>query len=233
MYLTGDRARWNDDASLDFGGRRDHQVKVRGNRVELEEVEAALRTIPMVQDAVVHLQHGGTMRARLVALVVPIKPGAVTLRELHECCSRTIPPYMAPSVFGLVESLPRLSNGKVARDALTLDSLDAPASAVEWHTEMETKVGRVWTEVLGYEAIERDLPFFASGGTSLLIPVLHLRLKEAVGVTLSVPELFEHTTVWAQAAALEQAAPAASLSAVTERGKLRRQAYAARAKATL
>jgi arthrofactin-type cyclic lipopeptide synthetase C len=139
---------------------------------------------------------------------------------------------MVPSAFGLVETLPRLANGKVARDALPLDALEASLSAGDWQTAMEARVGRVWMEVLALQAIERDLPFFASGGTSLLIPVLQLRLREAVGVTLSVPELFEHATVSAQATALEQRLAGVGVevgvSALAARGKMRRQAYAAR-----
>ena len=235
MYLTGDRARWNDEGVLEFGGRQDHQVKVRGNRVELEEVEAALRMLPMVRDAVVHLQYEGTMRARLAALVVPSEQGAFTVRDLHRRSSQLLPSYMTPSVFGLIESVPRLSNGKVARDALPLDVLDAPAPPAEWQTEMETRVGWVWSEVLDNKTVQRDLPFFASGGTSLLIPVLQMRLREAVGVTLSVPELFEHTTISLQAAAIEQrtAGLRVGSSVVSKRGQLRRQAYAARAKGSL
>jgi amino acid adenylation domain-containing protein len=230
MYLTGDRARWNDEGLLEFGGRQDHQVKVRGNRVELEEVEAALRSLPLVHDAVVHLQSGGSMRARLVAFVVPSEDGGLTVHDLHNRCAQLLPSYMAPSVFVLVASLPRLSNGKVARHALPLEALDSAAPAGNWHTEMETLVGRVWSDVLGHQALERDLPFFACGGTSLLIPVLHLRLKESLGVTLSAPELFEHTTIWAQATALEQkvAGVEAETSVAAGRGRLRRQAYEAR-----
>lgn len=232
MYLTGDRARWNDDGLLEFGGRYDHQVKVRGNRVELEDVEAALRKMPMVRDAVVYLEHGGTMRARLVALVVPRERGALTVRDLHKHSAQLLPSYMMPSVFGLIESVPRLSNGKVARHALPRNTLEATAPADQLQTQMEIQVGRVWMEVLGHKALEPDLPFFASGGTSLLIPVLQVRLREAVGVALSVPELFEHTTISAQATAIEQRRAGLSLRrpVVAGRGKLRRQAYTERTK---
>jgi amino acid adenylation domain-containing protein len=230
MYLTGDRVRWSDDALLEYVGRQDHQVKVRGNRIELEEVEAALRSLPMVRDAVVHVQDAGTARARLVALVVPAGPDATTVHDLHQHSARLLPPYMVPSAFGLVETLPRLSNGKVARDALPLDAVEQSGPTGEWRTEMEARVGQVWTDVLGHGALDRDLPFFASGGTSLLVPVLQLRLREAVGATLSVPELFEHASISAQASALEQrvAGVEAEAPVVAARGSLRRQAYATR-----
>lgn len=228
LYLTGDRARWNGDGQLEFGGRRDSQVKIRGNRVELEEVEAALRALPFVDDAVVQPVRAGTPEARLVALVVPAA-GAVTVRELHAGVAEVLPPYLVPNAFGLVESLPRRANGKVDRDALPLDALQTPDVRIEWRTEMEEKVGRVWAELLGHQTLEVDLPFFASGGTSLLIPALRARLAHEVGETLSVPELFEHATIRAQAAALERKpAETDQPAAVSGRGVRRRQAIADR-----
>jgi amino acid adenylation domain-containing protein len=239
MYLTGDRARWNDDAMLEFGGRLDHQVKVRGNRVDLLEVEAALRSMPMVRDAVVQLQDGGTMRARLVALVVPRDAAMVMVHQLHRDMARVLPSYMTPSVFVLVEELPRLSNGKVARDALPTNIIERPISPAAW-TTMESIVGEVWKDVIGQNAVERDLSFFASGGSSLLIPVLQQRLKAVVGITLSVPELFENATIMSQALILEQRVSPDTLSsgarehgAVADevgRGKLRSRAYRAQRK---
>jgi amino acid adenylation domain-containing protein len=240
MYLTGDRARWNDDAMLEFGGRLDHQVKVRGNRVELLEVEAALRSLPMVRDAVVQLQDGGTMRGRLVAIVVPREAGTVTVHELHRDLAKVLPSYMTPSVFVLVEELPRLSNGKVAREALPTDIVERPTSPVAWQTKMESIVGEVWKDVIGHDAVERDLSFFASGGSSLLIPVLQQRLKAVVGITLSVPELFENSTIMSQALILEQrvspdtpssdAREHGAAADVVGRGKLRSRAYRAQRK---
>jgi amino acid adenylation domain-containing protein len=229
MYLTGDRARWNEDGLLEFGGRKDYQVKVRGNRVELEEVETVLRTLPSVRDAVVHFQDPGTARARLVALLVRDREGALTTHELHALCARLLPSYMTPSEFRFVDSLPRLASGKVARNALPLGVLDAPHLSTEWRTETERCVARVWADVLGRHDVDRDLPFFASGGTSLLVPILQLRLQEALGATLSVPELFEHATVWAQAAALDRSATGGgNAPAPTGRGVMRRRAYQGR-----
>lgn len=229
LYLTGDRARWNGAGELEFGGRQDYQVKIRGNRVELEEVEAAMRALPFVQDAAVHPIGAGTPAARLAALVVPTMSGALTVRDLHSGVAEVLPAYLVPSVFGLVESLPRRANGKVDRDALPLDALHTSEAQTEWCTAMEEKVGCVWADLLGHQSLEPDLPFFASGGTSLLILALSARLSQQVGETLSVPELFEHATIRAQAAALERKAAGADCrTVVTGRGALRRQAIAAR-----
>lgn len=205
-------------------------MKVRGHRIELEEVEAALRTLPMVDDAVVHPLAVGTREARLVALVVPAEKGALTVQDLHVGVARMLPPYLVPSAFGLVTSLPRLSNGKVARKALPLDALQGPTTEGTWRTAMEQRVSRVWAELLGDRMLEPDLPFFASGGTSLLIPTLRLLLAQEVGVTLSVPELFEQSTIRTQAIALERRAAGddAQTPIVSGRGALRRQAIAAR-----
>jgi hypothetical protein len=207
---------------------------VRGNRVELGEIEAALRTMPNVADAVVHPLGAGTRDARLAALVAPVNGATLSISDLHGELARGLPPYLVPSEFGVVESLPRLANGKVARDALPLDALQAPATDIEWQTAMEERVSRVWAELLGGGALERDLPFFASGGTSLLIPTLQVRLSQEVGVTLSVPELFEHVTIQAQASALERRADGGEVRSSTSsgRGARRRRALATRRQRT-
>ncbi|MDZ4069123.1 MAG: amino acid adenylation domain-containing protein, partial [Tabrizicola sp.] len=188
MYLTGDRARWNDKGLLEFGGRLDHQVKVRGNRVELQAVEACLRSLSGVHEAAVHLQSPGSIHARLVALIVPSAGQTVTAQDLYEQCGRVLPSYMVPSSFGVVGSLPRLSSGKIDRNALPLESLDTHSPSAGWRTALEAKVARVWMDVLGRKGLTPDLAFFACGGTSLLIPVLHFQLQKALGQTLSVPE---------------------------------------------
>lgn len=230
LYLTGDRARWNGDGDLEFGGRQDNQVKIRGNRIELEEVEAALRALPFVEDAVVHPIGVGTPEARLAALVVPAEKGRLTVQDLHSGVAEVLPSYLVPSAYGLVETLPRRTNGKMARDVLPLDALQTPATRTDWRTAMEAEVGRVWADLLGHHALEPDLSFFASGGTSLLIPALSTRLSQEVGATLSVPELFEHATIRAQATALERKAAGrdAHTVVVTGRGGQRRQAIAVR-----
>ncbi|MDQ4114449.1 MAG: amino acid adenylation domain-containing protein [Actinomycetota bacterium] len=230
LYLTGDRARWDGTGQLEFGGRQDHQVKVRGNRVELEDVEAVIRTLPMVDDAAVVLIESGTRHTRLAALVVPRASAHLSISQLHEYVSGVLPSYMVPSSFGIVQALPRLANGKVARQALPLDVLQAPANGTRWRTRMEGVVAGVWTRLLNHPVAAADLSFFAAGGTSLLIPKLRQVLTREVGVTLSVPELFEHPTVHAQARLLEQrlAGTDAETPAVSERGLLRRKALVAR-----
>ncbi|WP_033667754.1 non-ribosomal peptide synthetase [Salinispora fenicalii] len=230
LYLTGDRARWDGTGRLEFGGRLDNQVKVRGNRVELEEVEAVIRALPMVDDAVVVLVEPGTRHARLAALVVPQHGAQLSIRQLHEHASRVLPSYMVPSSFGILQALPRLANGKVARHALPLDVLQAPVYGVRWRTQLEGVVAGVWTTLLNHPVAAADLSFFAAGGTSLLIPKLRQLLANEVGVMLSVPELFEHPTVHAQSRLLEQrlAGTDAETPVVSQRGLLRRKALAAR-----
>ncbi|MEU0518814.1 AMP-binding protein [Streptosporangium sp. NPDC006007] len=230
LYLTGDRARWDGAGQLEFGGRQDNQVKVRGNRVELDEVEAVIRALPMVDDAVVVLVESGTQHTRLAALVVPQRGAQPSIRQLHEHASRVLPSYMVPSSFGIVQALPRLANGKVARHALPLGVLQAPVYGVRWRTELEGVVAGVWTTLLDHPVTAADLSFFAAGGTSLLIPKLRQLLAKEVGVMLSVPELFEHLTVYAQSRLLEQrlAGMDAETPVASQRGLLRRKALAAR-----
>jgi len=232
MYLTGDRTRWTEDGLLEFGGRCDFQVKVRGNRVELEEVEAALRSLPRVRDAAVFLSGAGSIHAHLIGLVVPSHEGRVEAVDLHAWCASRLPTYMAPSAFVKVATIPRLANGKVAREALPLMVVGTTRETTDFHSETERKVAQAWTRTLGCEVVDRDLSFFANGGTSLLVPVLQLRLREETGHDLPVVVLFEQTSIAAQAAAIDTLHQEGGQAEVVSsgRGMRRRQSYRARAR---
>ncbi|WP_285611856.1 non-ribosomal peptide synthetase [Actinokineospora globicatena] len=194
LYRTGDLARWNTDGSLDFVGRADNQVKIRGMRLELEEVEAALSTHPAVRRAVVTVR-----RSSLVAYIVP--DGAVTVAELTDWSRSALPDYMVPSAFVLMDVLPTTVNGKVDRAALpeperVTTTTRAPATAVE------AALVSLFADVLGLDEVGADDDFFALGGDSIVSMQLVARAR-ATGIKFTTRQVFETRTVAALAAVAE------------------------------
>ncbi|SER06640.1 non-ribosomal peptide synthetase [Actinokineospora terrae] len=194
LYRTGDLARWNVDGSLDFVGRADNQVKIRGMRLELEEVESALSTHPAVRRAVVTVR-----RSSLVAYIVP--DGSVTVTELTGWARSVLPDYMVPSTFVLMDALPTTVNGKVDRAALpeperVTTGTRAPATAVE------AALVSLFADVLGLAEVGADDDFFALGGDSIISMQLVARAR-ATGIRFTTRQVFETRTVAALAALAE------------------------------
>ncbi|ATY11273.1 non-ribosomal peptide synthetase [Amycolatopsis sp. AA4] len=193
-YRTGDLARYWPDGTLEFLGRRDHQVKVRGVRIELGEVEAALAEHPDVRRGI-----AGVAGNQLVAAVA----GAVTPDEVREFARTILPPHMVPSRVVVLDELPLTANGKVDRRAVAAhwtaetDSYEAPQSA------LEQVLAKVWAEVLEVDRVGVDDPFFALGGDSVLATMIVGRLREALDSTeVTVRTLFATLTVGGMAARL-------------------------------
>lgn len=231
MLLTDDRIRWHEGGQLEFGGASEHQVSVNMNKFWLEEVESLLQSFPLIRDAVIHVDQSETESFRMRALVIPEDEGAVTANDLADHCASLLPPFMRPSEFGFVAQFPRISNGNVARHSLPLEIFDRSVRSISKVSETERQVARVWCELLHHDTIGRST-FFAAGGTSLLIPSLQARLRDVLGVTLSVPELFMNTTIAAQALAIETklAGDSNEEAVVLGRGKARLEAYTKRRK---
>ncbi|MBW8874482.1 MAG: non-ribosomal peptide synthase/polyketide synthase [Acidobacteria bacterium] len=207
LYRTGDRARWRTDGTVEFLGRIDNQVKLRGFRVELGEVEAVLVTHPAVLQAVVVMQGAGEDR-RLVAFVVGEADDADDAEnaELRGYLAPRLPAWMVPSAFVVLETLPLTPNGKVDRKALLAM---APAAQPETafvvpHTPAEELLAAMWAEVLGREAVGVHDDFFALGGHSLLATRLAARVHAAFGVDLPLHRLFASPTVAGLARELEE-----------------------------
>ncbi|MFF9147368.1 amino acid adenylation domain-containing protein [Streptomyces sp. NPDC014861] len=212
-YRTGDLVRRRADGALEFLGRIDDQVKVRGYRVEPGEVEAALLTLPGVGRAVV------TARGDvLVAYVVPAPdapaPGADALRG---GLAPVLPPHAVPHAFVLLDALPLTPNGKLDRAALPAPDAGAVprAAHVPPRTEAEELVADVWGEVLGVAGIGAHDDFFALGGHSLLATRVVARVRAAVDLSVPLRALFTHRTVAAFAEAVE-AALAAEIDTLSE-----------------
>jgi len=201
MYRTGDLARFRPDGTLDFLGRADHQVKVRGFRIELGEIEAALEAHPEIERAVV-LARGEEGGRRLVAWLVPrggVAAGAdLAIPELREELGRSLPDYMIPSAWMLLEDLPLTPNGKVDRRALPDPEggrLDLGAVYIAPRSALEELVAGIWADVLRLERVGVEESFFALGGHSLLATQVVSRIGEALEIEVPLRRLFETPTV--------------------------------------
>jgi amino acid adenylation domain-containing protein len=219
LYRTGDRARWRPDGTLEFLGRLDRQVKVRGFRVEPGEVEAALLAHPAVRQAAVLVREERPGDRQLVACVAssPL-PGSdatgaapLAARELRAFLQERLPEPLVPTAFVVLERLPLTANGKVDRAALAALAAAPVAAAPERapappRTPIEALVAGLWAEVLelGRE-VGVDEDFFDLGGQSLLALKVVSRLHAALGVDLPMSRLFDAPTPAALAAHVEQA----------------------------
>jgi len=207
-YRTGDAVRWRPDGTLDFLGRLDRQVKLRGFRIEPGEIEHALRAA--VRDAVVECEGQGDA-ARLVAYVVA-GDGPVDASSLRAHLRATLPEYMLPAEFVVLDAVPRTPHGKIDRAALpAAGPAVAPARAGgPPRGGTEAALAALWSELLGGVAVERDADFFLSGGHSLLALRLVDRVHRQLGVRLAPLALFEHPRLADLAACIDaRRAPAA------------------------
>jgi amino acid adenylation domain-containing protein len=203
LYRTGDLARFRVDGRLECLGRIDHQVKVRGFRIELGEIEASLGRHPEVAAAVVVARAEGNDR-RLVAYVVPRRPGAELTDELRAGVRRSLPEYMVPTAWVQLASLPLTPTGKVDRKALPAPAAEATVSTAP-RTPTEEVLASLWARVLGTAAVGTEDSFFDRGGHSLLAAQLVSRVRDAFGVELPLRRIFEAPTLAAQARAIDGA----------------------------
>jgi surfactin synthase thioesterase subunit/acyl carrier protein len=214
LYRTGDLCRILPDGSIEFLGRLDRQLKVRGVRVEPAEVEAALERCDGVAAAAVVAGADATGERILVAYVVPSNPGRMTFDSLRRRLQTHLPDGLLPSRFLMMERLPVTANGKVNYDALpasaAMSEHGAPADVV--FSPQEAVVAAVWGEVLGVAVARKDDDFFALGGHSLGVLRVLARLRDETEVELPARQFFDDPTVGAVAAAIESAASARSFA---------------------
>ncbi len=207
LYRTGDLVRWRADGLLDCLGRADHQIKLRGFRIELTEIEALLLECPEVAEAVVLAQQeAASSQIRLVSYVVaaPVAaqagPGADAerLREsLHALLQRQLPEYMVPQSFVFLDALPLTPNLKVDRRALpdVGAEAEAPRAFAAPETPTEEALAELWAEILEVTRVGRQDNFFDLGGHSLLAMRVAARVPELLGVELPLRQLFEAETL--------------------------------------
>ncbi|GIH41668.1 non-ribosomal peptide synthetase [Microbispora corallina] len=194
LYRTGDRVRWRADGRLEFLGRLDDQVKVRGHRIEPGEVEARLLAHPGVTEAAVAA--AGEILAGYVA-------GSATAEELRAHLAVALPPYMVPDVFVRLDALPRTAGGKVDRRALPKPEPEREREYVAPRSDAEALVADVWAEVLGVGRIGAFDDFFHLGGHSLLAVRVAARLRALAEVDIPIRTLFARRTVADLGAAVE------------------------------
>jgi amino acid adenylation domain-containing protein len=210
LYRTGDLARHLRDGDLEFLGRADHQVKLRGFRLELAEVEGALRLQPGVREAVAVVREDAPGDRRLVAYAVPeAAEGEPDPAALRLALSERLPRHAVPSDFVILEELPVLPSGKVDRAALPRPARDRSASGAERvapRDALERVLAGSWAQVLGVEEIGVLDDFFELGGHSLLATQVVGRIREELEVELDLRHLFEAPTVAGLAAALRRTA---------------------------
>jgi amino acid adenylation domain-containing protein len=206
MYRTMDRGRWRHDGGLEYLGRGDAQVKVRGHRIELEEVELALSAHPEVLATAVAARPGPGGEARLVAYLVERDGTRPSGAELRAFVRERLPEYMLPGAFVWMEGLPRTTSGKLDRRALPdpaeVDG-EEPAAFVAPRSQLEERLAATWSEVLGVERVGVTDDFFDLGGQSILALRLVARVRGEMGVEVSVAELLQGPTVEAMARAIE------------------------------
>ncbi|MDI1463737.1 amino acid adenylation domain-containing protein [Catellatospora sp. KI3] len=206
MYRTGDLVRLRADGELDCLGRADTQVKVRGYRVELEEIEAALARLEPVREAVVLLRKDLPGEAKLVAYVTAADADAPPAEsDLRDVLRRDLPEYMVPDLFAILAELPLAASGKVDRAALPRpEPADpAPAAADTQLSPLEQVIAAIWCEVLGVASVGRDSNFIALGGHSLLAVQAMARLRKALDMDLPLPVFLEATSLGDLAARIE------------------------------
>ena len=206
LYKTGDLARYLPDGSLEYLGRTDFQIKIRGLRVELGEIEARLEELDAIQKSVVVLHEDKPGDQRLVAYYV-LKPGRhVSIPELRKSLRTSLPDYMIPSIFEPMDTLALTSSGKVNRLALPRPSQSRPEIGTVYtppRSDAEYKIATIWQQVLNQDNVGIHDNFFDLGGHSLLTTQLNSRLREAFGVNLTLENLFEATTVAEQGQLIE------------------------------
>ena len=196
IYRTGDRGRRLADGSIEFCGRIDHQVKVNGYRVELGEIEGALRSHAEVREAAVLLKEH---------LVAYFAPRTVEVAKLREHLAASLPRYMVPSVFVPLERLPLTANGKIDRQALATLAVERPSggAAAAARSQTEHTLVEIWAELLGVAEIRVDDDLFDLGAHSLMAMKALTQIRDRFNVNLSLRNLFEAPSVAGLAAMIE------------------------------
>jgi acyl carrier protein len=206
LYRTGDMARFRADGQLEFLGRNDTQVKVRGYRIELGEIEAVLSTHTDIQQCVVVVREDTPGDQRLIGYVVAAADAEFDADAARMTLRAKLPEYMIPNLFMTLDVLPLTPNGKIDRKMLpkpqvaaALDEAAADADAGVLMTLPQQRVAGIWREVLHVARIGLYDNFFDLGGHSLLLVKLQAALKREFGRDFPLVELFQRTTVSAQA----------------------------------
>lgn len=208
MYKTGDLVKWNDNNTLDFIGRKDNQVKIRGQRVELEAVETILRSFKEVREAVVV----ANSESNTLVAFIQFNSSENNIENLKQKLKTKLPSHMIPSKILVLEKFPVITSGKIDRRKL----LDIAKNTFEQNEHSKTKkentfkkgnfieqVASIWSKILKVESVPKDVNFFDLGGHSLMVFKLQEEFESHTGYRPPIVALFQHTTVSAQASFIE------------------------------
>jgi len=192
LYRTGDIGRWLSDGTIQFLGRRDHQVKVRGVRIELGEIESRLLEIDGIEEAVVVARPDRVGESTLCAYVVSTRE--CEFAEIRETLSRVLPPALVPSYFMPLDAMPYTATGKIDRKSLPdiQFETETPRSRTAPRDAVETALAGIWREVLEVEEVGIDDNFFDLGGHSLRAAALTSRIHRELGVKVPLAEIFKN-----------------------------------------
>lgn len=207
LYKTGDRVRYLPDGNIEYLGRLDHQVKLRGMRVELSEIESALLRHPAVRQVVVMAREDVPGETRLVAYLVLREEQSAMTDNLRNHALQYLPDYMLPSAFVMLAALPLTPNGKVDRQALPVPDRSRPALSTPFVapcSPLEERIAAIWSELLEVAPVGIHDNFFALGGHSLLAAQVIARLRAIFGVEASLEGFLDAPTVARLAVLLEQ-----------------------------
>jgi acyl carrier protein len=242
LYRTGDLTRYRADGVIEFLGRLDHQVKIRGHRIELGEIETALRAVDGVREAVVVLREDTPGDARLVGYVSIADGRSIDIEAVRRSLTSVLPDIMVPSRLVVLDRLPLTPNGKIDRRALPPPEAVAgarPAASAELRIDAQRplrpagevavsgdieSVSGIWRDVLRLPSVGLDDNFFDLGGHSLLAVQVLALVRERLGRTIPITDLFRFPTVRLMARHLEGGPSSSSGSAALDRGRARADA---------
>lgn len=207
VYYTGDLGRYRLDGSLEILGRVDHQIKIRGVRIEPGEIVNVIESHPDVKQTAVLPKLDEVGQKFLVAYVVPMPEKSVNMSELRQWLRQRLADAMVPSAYVLMEALPITANGKLDRKALPEPEMqigERKRPYVPPTTDIEKKLVTIWEEALGVSPISIDDDYFDLGGHSLLAVQLFARIDKELGINLPLTTLFQNPTITHQASLIEQ-----------------------------
>jgi acyl-coenzyme A synthetase/AMP-(fatty) acid ligase/acyl carrier protein len=207
LYKTGDLARYLPEGNIEFLGRIDHQVKVRGSRVELGEIETVLEQHPIVRQTVVVAREDIPGDKRLVAYLVPNEKETFSVSVLRDYLRKKLPEYMVPNAFLMLEMFPLTPSGKIDRLSLPSPTNLRPVLESAYlapRTEIEQAIAAIWQEVLRLEKVGVNDNFFDLGGHSLVMAQVRTKLGQKLQRDLSMLELFIYPTINSLAQHLSQ-----------------------------
>jgi amino acid adenylation domain-containing protein len=204
LYRTGDVGLWGADGNVEYLGRADGQVKVRGFRIEPGEIDATLATHPAVSHATVLIREDHPGDQRLIAYLIPDPDQSVTAEDLRAYLTQSLPAYMVPAGFVFLEQFPITSNGKLDRKALPAPEFTGDGDDTQPCSPTEEILAEMWAEVLGVDQIGVHQDFFDLGGNSILSLQVIARMRNAFNLDFSVKSFFDGPTVALLAGVVEE-----------------------------